>query len=60
MKLLNEIEIGMVSGGVDLCSPDDVVGLGEAIPAAIGDFFAGMNQLGSDLGAWMYNYIHGC
>ncbi len=60
MKVLNEMEVGMVSGGVDFCSPEDVLGLGGAIPAAIGDFFAGLNDLGSQLGAWTYNYIHGC
>ena len=60
MKVLNEMEVGMVSGGVDLCSPEDVIGLGEAIPAAVGDFFAGMNDLGSQLGIWLFNYVHGC
>lgn len=60
MKVLDEMEVGMVSGGVDLCTPEDVTGLGAAIPAAIGDFFAGMNELGSDLGIWFYNYVYGC
>jgi len=60
MKVLNEIEVGFVSGGADVCSPEDVAGFGTQITEEIGDFFAGLNQLGSDLGIWIFNYSHGC
>ncbi len=64
MRVLSDMEVVMVNGGADICeSPtiaDSFEGIGQAITEEIGNFFAGLNQLGSDLGIWTYNYIHGC
>ena len=61
MKVLNEIEVGMVIGGADVCIYEEHFdGIVRQITEEVGNFFACLNQLGSDLGIWFYNYTHGC
>ena len=67
MKVFNAMEAGMVSGGADVpaCTApatwaDSITDLGKTIPQEIGNFFVGLNQLGSDLGIWLYNMTHSC
>ena len=63
MKVLNEMETAMVSGGEGVCSApyaDQYAGVGERAIQEIGAFFSGLNQLGSDLGIWLYNMTHSC
>ncbi len=65
MKVLNEMETGMVSGGGDLTCDNPafaakIDGLSQQVISEIGDFFSGLNQLGSDLGVWLYNMTHNC
>jgi hypothetical protein len=62
MKVLNEMEVGMVSGGVceGLSLSDCINDVGGTLPEQVGDFFAGLNELGSQLGIWLFNYTHGC
>jgi len=51
-----------VSGGVceGLSLSDCINDVGGTLPEQVGDFFAGLNELGSQLGIWLFNYTHGC
>jgi hypothetical protein len=62
MRVLNEMEVGMVSGGVceEMTLADCITDVGGTFTSEVGDFFAGLNELGSQFGIWAYNYIHGC
>ncbi len=64
MKVLSAMDTELVSGGADVCTApnfaDSITNLGERIPQEVGNFFAGLNQLGSDLGIWLYNMTHSC
>ncbi|HTQ98553.1 MAG TPA: hypothetical protein VMH83_01125 [Candidatus Acidoferrum sp.] len=65
MRVLNAMEVGMVSGGAgeeNMCvNPtyaSTIKDFGTQVTVEIGNFFAGLNQLGSQLGAWLYNYFN--
>ena len=62
MKVLNDMEVGMVSGGVceEMSLSECITDFSTTFTGEVADFFAGLNQLGGDLGIWTYNYIHGC
>ena len=56
MKVLNDMEVQLVSGGESLATQID----GMTHLEAVDDFFAALNEFGGDLGIWIYNYTHGC
>ena len=64
MKVLNGNEVGMVSGGVcEGLSLSDCIGetgndVGPALYGAVSGIFTALNQLGSDLGGWIYDMTH--
>ena len=66
MKVLNAMETGMVSGGADVpaCAnpniPDQYAGIANRAITEFTDFVVGLNQMGSQLGIWLYNMTHSC